>query len=208
MKFLLIVFSLMLSYKGHAQLKLSDTTQFSLIYNDGLTKDVDQHTYDFFEDYFIRQTVGELTERLFGEEVIQIGDISEKTLYNYYVTSEKLEIIYPEILGFAREVIQRNDTVIQNNELIHFTVFESRRPFSSTTELYYLKNIMIPLNFQDIAEIYRGKNSIFRPDNYHIVYKVTAVSNDGRKLSDIELIEISGSEFDKDKIRKLLSAKK
>lgn len=194
-------------YKSLDQLKLSDTTQFSLIYNDKVTPDVEIHRYDFFGDYFIRQTKGAFNKKLFGEEVIYIGDLSNEVLYSYYVLSEKLEIINPEQAEWARDIVQKGDTIINGNELLHFTVFESRRNSSGITELFYLKKVRLPQKFKAIAAIYRGQNSLFRPENHHILYKITSVDSDGSKLSDIELIEINDSEFDEAKIDQLISSK-
>ncbi|GAA5034085.1 hypothetical protein GCM10011506_27120 [Marivirga lumbricoides] len=207
MKFSLpLLFCLLCFYNSFSQLKLSDTTQFSLIYKDKVNPDIEIERYDFFGDFFIRQSKGEAIKKLFGEEVIQIDDLSTEVLYNYFVISEKLEITNPEQAEWARDILQRGDTVINSSELLHFTVFESRRNSSITTELFYLKKVTLPKKFRNISSIYRGKNSLFRPESHQILYKITSVSSDGSKLSEMELMEINDSEFDEEKIQQLVSS--
>lgn len=207
MKFYLPLFiCLLFFYSSFAQLKLSDTTQFSLIYKDKVTPGIEIERYDFFGDFFIRQSKGEAIKRLFGEEVIQIGDLSDQILYSYYVLSEKLKIVNPEMAQWARDILPRKDTIINGNELLHFTVYESRRNSSIITELLYLKKLTLPEKFRNISSIYREKNSLFRPESHHILYKTTSVSSDGSKLSDMELMEINDSEFDEAKIQQLVSS--
>lgn len=144
-----------------AQVQISDTTNFQLVYKENSAQEFDLEIYHFNDKYFVRESTGTANAQVNGEEVIQIGDVEGNSLFNYYSESKRLLDNFISPSGrVIYQVISQNDTVIDGNNILHLKLYSNRGKTLAditTTDVFYLKSVKLPEAYRSIEELYGWK---------------------------------------------------
>lgn len=138
--FLLILF---LPFLSNAQKTIENDSNFVLIYKPKIENGYDFQKYTFIGNYIIRQEEGEIIEKIFNEPIIQILDLNDNSVYEYYPQSKRIFETTPPVQlpspSKPYTIINNKDSTINEEVYNYFSVSEESMygPLPITSQVFF-----------------------------------------------------------------------